>query len=138
MADKKNVSRLNAHVLNKKKGIVATPLNSALGNLLQTNSWTKERMPEYLWLGLILKHYGRKEGFSKSFQILNELTQSFPSLFHPRLSAIFNFPDEDQKKVYAIICKHVDKTIISPLTILYRNSTHPKFNECFFIPQIIT
>jgi len=136
MAENKNVSRLNAHVLNKKKGIVATPLNNALGNLLQPNSWTKERMPEYLWLGLILKYYGRKDGFAKSFQILYELSQNIPSLSHPRLSAIFNLADEEQKTVYAIICRHVDKKIISPLTILYRNSTHPKFNEYFFIPQL--
>jgi hypothetical protein len=55
----RNVSSLSDHKLHKKKGIVATPMNDALGDLLTPSSWTKERMPDYLWLGLILQYYGR-------------------------------------------------------------------------------
>ena len=132
----KNVSSLSDHKLHKKKGIVATPMNDALGDLLKPSSWTKERMPEYLWLGLILQHYGRKDGFEKSFQILHEISKCVSSLSHPRLSIILNLPDNDQKTVYTIICGVIDKIVISPLTILYKKETHPLFNEYFFIPQL--
>lgn len=131
----KNVSSLSDHKLNKKKGIVTTPLN-ALGDLLKPTSWTKERMPEYLWLGLILQHYGRKVGFEKSFQILYEISKIVMSLSHPRLSMILNLSDNDQRKVYDIICSVIDNRILSPLTILYRKDAHPLFNEYFFIPQL--
>lgn len=131
----KNVSSLSDHKLNKKKGIVTTPLN-ALGDLLKPTSWTKERMPEYLWLGLILQYYGRKVGFEKSFQILYEISKSVMSLSHPRLSMILNLPYNDQKKVYDIICSVIDNRVISPLTILYKKKAHPLFNEYFFIPQL--
>ena len=136
MKDKKNVSGLSDHVLNKKKGIVATPLNEALGDLLKPTSWSKERMPEYLWLGLILQHYGRKEGFEKSFLILQEISQNVASLTHHRLSMILNLPDEEQKKVYEIICRVIDKEVISPLTIIYKKRAYPIFNEYFFVTQL--
>ena len=52
----KNVSSLDDHILNKKKGIVATPLNNSIGDKLKLNSWAMQRLPEYLWLGLILMY----------------------------------------------------------------------------------
>ena len=107
---RKNISRLSDHKLDRKKGIVATPLNDGLGHLLKLTSWAKERMPEYLWLGLILRHYGRKEGFEKSLQILYEISKSIPSLSHPRLSIVLSLPANDQKKVYEIVCSVIDVT----------------------------
>jgi hypothetical protein len=136
MTDKKYVSRLSDHKLKKKKGVVATPLNDGLGDILKTTSWPKERMPEYLWLGLILQYYGRKEGFEKSFQILHEISQRVISLSRPRLSMILNLSDNEQRIVYDIICKVIDKKIISPLTVIYRRAAYPIFNEYFFTPQL--
>ena len=133
---RKNISRLSDHKLDRKKGIVATPLNDGLGHLLKLTSWAKERMPEYLWLGLILRHYGRKEGFEKSLQILYEISKSIPSLSHPRLSIVLSLPANDQKKVYEIVCSVIDSSVMSPLTILYRKDAHRLFNEYFFVPQV--
>lgn len=36
-------------------------------------SWTYGRMPEYIWIGLILKYYGREEGLRKSYSIISTL-----------------------------------------------------------------
>ena len=136
MKKKKNVSSLSDHILHKKKGIVATPLNDGLRDKLTLSSWTKERMPEYLWLGLILMYYGRDEGFKRAGKILFEISKRIETLSHPRLSMIFNLSDEDQHTLFKIIIDNIDKNILSPLTVLYRSSSYTLFNEYFNIPYI--
>ncbi len=56
-------------------------------------------------------------------------------LSHPRLSMIFELSDEDQRTLFTIITNIIDKQVLSPLTILYRSSVYPVFNEFFNIPQ---
>jgi hypothetical protein len=68
MASEKNVSRLSEHKLYRKQGKVVAPLND--GIQLTLSSWAQKRMPEYLWLGLILMDYGREEGFEKAGKVL--------------------------------------------------------------------
>ena len=43
-------------------------------------SWAYGRMPEYLWIGLILKYYGRDEGLRKSYGIISALHKLTPVL----------------------------------------------------------
>lgn len=136
MSSKKNVSSLSQHVLHKGKGIVATPLNNGLGDILQANSWTQERMPEYLWLGLILLRYGRREGLEKSGRILSEIAKNITSLPFPKISKILHLPDDVQKKVYEIISKYIKKVVLSPLTVLYKKGSYPIFNSYFYVPQL--
>jgi hypothetical protein len=134
MKEFKNVSSLKEHRLNRKKGIVSTPFNHSLGNLLQINSWTNDRMPEYLWMGLILLHYGRKEGFSRLSDILHDFFKSISSLTSPKLSALLSCSRENQILLFNIICNYIDKAILSPLTIIYKYKEYQLFNEYFFNP----
>ena len=47
-----------------KKGVFITPFNSMdnIYELPDDYSWTYGRMPEYLWIALILKTQGREKG----------------------------------------------------------------------------
>lgn len=135
MADKKSVSGISDH--KKRKGALVTPLNAAVGNTLKLSSWAEERMPEYLWLGLILLHYGRTTGMQKAGNILSEISKFFDTLSQPRMSKIFDLADDKQKLVYEIICKHIEKEVLAPLTILYPNRLYPTFNEYFFISHLL-
>jgi len=132
----KDVSSLSDHRLHKKQGIIATPLNDGLRDILTLSSWTRERMPEYIWLGLILLHYGRKKGLKKAAYILYNISKEINSLSHPKLSMIFGLPEEEQNKVFKIIVNLIDKDILSPLTVLYRSVKFPLFNEFFNNPQL--
>ena len=51
-------------------------------------SWTYGRMPEYIWIGLILKYYGREEGLRKSYSIISTLHKLAPNLYTARLKAL--------------------------------------------------
>ncbi len=136
MKDKKNVSGLSDHNLKKKQGLVMSPFNDAMGDHLELQSWALTRMPEYLWLGLILMAYSRKKGLEKAGEILFEISRHFDFLLKPKLSRILNLSEDEQKKLYQIIIKHIDSTVLAPLTILYRDKAHPIFNEYFYNPQL--
>jgi len=131
----KNVSSLSDHRLDRKKGIVSTPLNYSLKDQLSLNSWAKDRMPEYLWLGLILLYLGRKKGLEAAGRILYEISQNINSLSLPRLSSIFNLEKTDQNKIYNIITNHIERKILAPLTIIYKNKDYPLFNDYFYIHE---
>lgn len=59
--------KLSEHIF--KKGKFITPFNNLpmVKEFEDEKSWAYGRMPEYLWIGLILNHYGRDEGLRKSY-----------------------------------------------------------------------
>ncbi len=135
MTDRKNVSGISDHKL--RKGELITPLNAASGDTLKLSSWSKERMPEYLWLSLILLRYGRNIGIEKAGAILSEISREIKTLKQPRLSKIFGLSDDDQNTIYEIICKHVEKDVIAPLTLIYPGRLYPLFNNYFFVSHLL-
>ena len=135
MKDNKNTSGISDH--KKRKGALVTPLNAASEGVLELSSWAKERMPEYLWLGLILLRYGRKEGLQKAGNILREISSKNETLSQPRMSKIFSLSNDEQKSIYEIICKYVEKDVLAPLTLLYPSRFYPIFNEYFFISHLL-
>jgi hypothetical protein len=134
--DKKMVSKLNDHILEKKKGALITPLNYKLGESLKFSSWANERLPEYLWMGLILDYYGRLEGIEKVGRILLDFSKEVTDLDYPQLSSIFSLSEEDQNKSYNIVIRHVDREVLAPLTVLYPHRHFPQFNEFFLIEKL--
>ncbi|WP_214754648.1 DUF5677 domain-containing protein [Exiguobacterium sp. s16] len=125
-----NLSKLSDHKY--KKGKIISPLNDAFGDTIKFNAWTTDRLPEYLWLGLILNYYGREEGLVKGGEILYRVANLNIDLLQPKLSMIFSLPSENQKMIYDIICKFIDPSILSPLTILYRGEDYSAFNQYFY------
>lgn len=119
-----------------KKGKFITPWNNALGNLAKMQSWSLNRLPEYLWLGLILNKYGRKKGLEKSYYILNKLHEINKGLYVPAFSLILELDIEEQKKLYSYIIETADKQVLSPLTILYTYSDYQEFSRWFSDPRI--
>ncbi|MFB8733577.1 hypothetical protein ACEQPO_05320 [Bacillus sp. SL00103] len=68
-----NHSKLSDHKFDKGKFI--TPWNEFLNELGRENSWFYGRLPEYLWLALIIDFYGRKDGLRKCYNIIKKLAE---------------------------------------------------------------
>lgn len=132
MSDR-NYSKLKDHKL--KKGRVITPFNDALGDKLTLNSWALDRLPEYLWLALIMNHYGRSDGFGKTGQILFNISRMANDILAPRISLLLALPTELQRNIYAMMCEQINPNVLAPLTVLFRERTQP-FSEYFFNPEI--
>lgn len=123
------ISTLKQHKI--KKGVIQPPLNT-LPNM-KPSPWHKDRLPEYLWLGLILIAYeDRTEGIETVGKILKGITEINKELVRPRLSDIFALDDELQEKIYLLVCDIVNYEILSPLTVVYRDKDYNIFNKYFY------
>ena len=128
-------SKLSDHTF--KKGKFITPINSLpmMQEFEDEKSWTYGRMPEYLWIGLLLKYYGREEGLRKSYGIISALHKLAPDLYTARLSQIIKLDTDIQKSFYDYIVCMGAKEALAPLTIYLTASRAPVFAECFYCPE---
>ena len=128
-------SKLSDHTF--KKGEFITPMNSLpmMQEFEDEKSWTYGRMPEYLWIGLILKYFGREEGLRKIYRIISELHKLAPELCTARLSQILRLHKDVQKKFYEYIVRIGAKESLSPLTIYLTTSQTPIFVKHFYCPE---
>lgn len=125
-------SKLSEHKLNK--GVFLTPFHSILSmhELEDEKSWSYGRMPEYLWIGLILKYYGREKGFIKLNRIISVLHHLAPELSTARLSQILKLDSDIQKEFYKFIVQIGAGEALAPLTIYLTTSKAPIFAEYFY------
>jgi len=81
-----------------KKGKFITPFNQVLSELLQEDSWHYGRMPEYIWLGLIINADERTIQMGKCLKILmrlNEIDED-KTVNLPKFSLILKLDDYKQ------------------------------------------
>lgn len=128
-------SPLSAHKFDK--GLFTTPMNDVMGSLLQTNSWFHERLPEYLWIGLIHDSFlDRKEGIRTISKIMRELYSVSQQLPYPCLSGIFSLDTQLQKKFYEVLENNGCIEFLEPLSLLYTFSEQPLFNQIYYSKEL--
>lgn len=128
-----NHSSLSDHKI--KKGKFITPFNEALGGIMKDNPWFQFRLPEYLWLGLVLKHYGRTDGLVKCNLLLRKVSEHKALIELPKFSSILNLPDDEQIKLFNQFSEIIDNEVLSPLTAIFTFTDY----HCFathFLAQI--
>ncbi len=118
-----------------KKGLIQPPMNRLPRQ--QKVSWTNDRLPEYLWLGLILMNYDRTAGIEKAGKILKEISRINKSIIQPKLSTILSLSEDEQEKIYKIISGEIEPRILAPLTAICRYSKYPIFNKYFNFSDIL-
>lgn len=128
-------SKLSSHTFIKGKFI--TPFHSLpmMQELEDEKSWMHGRMPEYLWIGMILKCYGQEDGLKKLYYITSTLHKVAPSLHTARMSQILRLDVGIQKRLYDYIIHIGAKKALAPLTIFLTTSKAPIFAECFYCPD---
>ena len=126
---KRNASKLNQHKYDKK-GVLHPPMNT-LSNL-QKVSWSNDRLPEYLWLGLILMCFPRTQGIEVVAGILKSISSKNLNLSTIKISEIINLPQNDQKTIYEIVIQKVNPKIMTPLTAILSQSEYPIFYDYFY------
>lgn len=120
-----------------KKGKFITPINNIPQSqeLEDEKSWTYGRLPEYLWIGLVLKYYGREEGLRKTYSIISALHKLAPELSTARMSQILRLDESVQKQFFDYIVDVGAKEALVPLTIIITASISPCFAESFYSPK---
>lgn len=126
----KRVSLISSHI--NRKGKLISPFNYNLGEQLKLSSWIDERLPEYLWMGIILREYERKEGLRILRNILYRIIQVLPDILYPKFSLILNSDNRKKEKIFQIITEETKNNILMPLTIIYQEDKYPIFNKHFY------
>ncbi len=127
-------SRLAAHAF--KKGRFTTPLNDLMNKLGREDSWYLGRLPEYLWLGLILDYHGRDVGLEKCNLILTRLTKLAPEMTNPSLSSVLALDPKIQTEFFDYIASVGAGEALCPLTCLFTYSHYPAFTKALIKPDI--
>lgn len=122
--------KLSEHKL--KKGTFVTPWNDALGDISHENSWFQNRLPEYIWIALILKKYGRDHGLQICLNLISELSRIDNDLVIPAFSQITKMTNEHQNHFCKIILNNIYKKVLSPLTAIFTQFDYPIFVNNFF------
>lgn len=128
-------SKLSDH--KRKKGVFLTPFNSILGSKVELCSFSKERLPEYLWIALILNSFERQEAFSNLKSILDKLMYIDVDMGAPAFSKILNMDESSQEEFYQYIKDVIGNEILQPLSILFKYSEHPIFSKFFSDPSVL-
>lgn len=116
-----------------KKGKFITPWNATIGDLSRENSWFQNRLPEYLWIALILNICGREKGLDRCLYLVDELSKINSDLVVPSFSQITKMLPEDQEKFFKCVLKATDKSTLAPLTAIFTQSEYPIFVNSFFV-----
>ena len=116
-----------------KKGKFITPWNDAFGDLFRENSWFQNRLPEYLWIALIIKEYGREKGLDRCLYLVHELSKINSDLVVPSFSQITKMSDKEQESFFQCMSRVIDKSTLAPLTAIFTQSEYPIYVDSFFV-----
>lgn len=114
------------------KGKFIAPFNDGIfKEIIQENPWFYNRLPDYLWLALILDYYGRADGLLKCRDVLQILLKHVPGISFPKLSIILNLDTELQTNFYTEIKQVLAHDVLEPLTAVFTYSHYPSFALAF-------
>lgn len=65
---------------------------NGIGSTLRLSSWSRCWLPEFFWIGLIIKKQGRKKGLENLYLIIEDL--KCDDIAIPQLSKIFELSEE--------------------------------------------
>lgn len=114
------------------KGKLITPFSEIMTEIKRENTWVYSRAPEYIWLALVIKYYGRIEGLKKCNYLLSELHKLQPSMLTPKLSYILKLSNYEQTKVYHLFAQIINKDCFEPLFCFLPYHEYPEFFNFFF------
>lgn len=83
----------------------------------ENKSWTYGRLPEYIWIALILHKYGREEGFKRLSAILH-IIKDATSLTHIRMSDFLLASEAEKELVFSALLDNAELDCLAPLTVV--------------------
>lgn len=118
----------------KKGDTLYTPYNYHLGKTTKFSFWSRDKLPEYLWIGLIFSELGRSEAMSKLLLIMKRMATNQICL--PEISTVLSWDEERQNKWFDALDEFLPVHILSPLSIVLSSSKYPFFFKRYCCPEI--
>lgn len=121
--------------LKNRKGKLLSPWVDQLGDVLSLTSWSVDRLPEYIWMALILEDLGRVNGISCCIRIFNKMRLWNPEYDTAKMSIFLAISEAEQDALFDIIESEVNPEILAPLTAVIGFDYSPSFYRHFYIPN---
>lgn len=109
-------SKLDQHV-NENRELVPPFLVGDMGKMLKLHSWSQERMPEYLWVGLLRESVDRKSFFDKMWHLKEYILNSYDDDIG-RFSTILKLPSGKKIELFNKIKELFGNHILDPLIVV--------------------
>lgn len=93
-------STLSEQVIDRKKGRIVSLLVGGFENIITLNSWSLERIPEYIWFALILDACGRETGLQYCCNIVEYIAKSFSNIHSSKMSSVIKADNTVQQQIY--------------------------------------
>ena len=122
--------------LARRKGKLLSPWVDQLGDVLTPTSWSIDRLPEYLWLALILDNYCRIDGFNHCISIIKKIQAIDQNFDSAKLSYILSKDDSSRNEIFDIIISEVGATVLAPLTSVIDYDYDCLFYKRFYNPGL--
>lgn len=122
--------KLSNHL--KKGDTLFTPFTDpdGMGSTLQLSSWSKNWLPEYLWIGLIIFKLGRENGLKALYGVISELDAN--NICTPQLSKIRDLDKEKEEMYWEIVVRYTGRETLTPMTVLLTPEIDEVFYNLFF------
>ncbi len=122
--------KLSEHI--KRGSTFYTPFTdpNGMGEKLTLSSWSRNNLPQFLWIGLIINNFERKKGLEIMYLIIQDLQKS--NIAIPEMSQIFSLDEDKQKLFWTIIESYIEKDVLTPLTIVITPDINSVFYNEFF------
>ena len=101
-----------------------------LGAGLSLSSRSKNWLPEFLWIGLIIYKQGRKKGLESIYHIIEEL--NIYSICMPQFSKIHELDLNQREHFWTIVSKYVSGDMLAPFTVIATPDIDDVFYNLFF------
>ena len=121
--------------LKKRNGKLLSPWVDQLGDVLSLTSWSIDRLPEYIWMALILEDLGRVNGISCCIRIFNKMRLWNPEYDTAKMSIFLAINEAEQDALYDIIKSEANPEILAPLTAVIGFDYSPSFYRHFYMPN---
>ena len=109
-------SNLDQH-LNNNRELVPPFLSGELGKMLELHSWSQERLPEYLWIGLLRESVSRETFFKKMWYLKEYILSNYEENIG-KFSTILSLSSENKMKLFNKIKELFGSNILDPLIVV--------------------
>ncbi len=111
-----------------------TPFTKFAGSQMLLSSWGHDKLPQYIWIALILDAFGRKAGLNTLGQIMNGFQKK--GLCIAELSELLALDDKKQSMWYDTIDRYVPRSVLCPLSLVLTSRNHPLFFDHYCSPEV--
>lgn len=110
-------SKISQHE-NTGKELVPPFLKGEMGNIIQLHSWSRERVPEYIWIGLLRDSCEtKKEYFDKFYNLKEFILKQYKDPLD-KFSSILNLNNDNKMLLFGAISDIFGENVLDPLIIV--------------------